>query len=299
MTRKGVSADAFWLVMVAILTIIGILFIFPFIKETKEISEDLTDYHICRDGNIAVVKSRVKLLDWVVAEQGVKHCRTERVKVSKDKEYETIAKKMALCWDMYLQGKEEVFETEDASYCAFCSVLEFENKEKSLNELTGYLADNYVPSTETKYIKYLTEIEVNDKNKKEFENFDLQNKLPYDTSKNLAVMFIMYKDAYPSLINQPSALTAWGGTAVATAAGFIITGVSYVAGLGLCSTLVGCSAGIILIGSAGGVSGYLIGSDISAKWRAKIMLTEYEQQKLEQLKCTRLEGLDYLKIQKK
>lgn len=305
MTNKGVSSDAFLLVILAIIAVISIIFIFPLIREMGNVSEDLSNYHICRDGNIASVKSRVKLFDWVVAEQGVKHCRTERVNVPTGKEFETISKKMVQCWDMYLNGKEEIFQTQDANYCAFCSVLEFDDKGKSLNGLTGYLADNYVPATGEKYLQYLTEIEVTNNNKKEFYNFDLQNKLPFDTSKNLAVMFVMYKDAYPTsitngqIISQPSVLTAWGGTAVAATATFIVNGISYVAGLGLCSTLVGCGAGIILVGTAGGLTGYLIGSDRSADWRAKLLVTEYDKQKLEQLKCTQLEGLDYLKIQKK
>ena len=293
------AAQAFWIVIVGVLTVVGLLLLFPLFSKTKALSEDLTDYHICKDGNIGIAKTRVKLFDWVIAEQGVKYCRTERVKVPSGKEYETIAKKMTLCWDMYLEGKEELFSTQDANYCAFCSVLEFEDKNKKLNELTKYLSDTKIPGSEKKYMGYLSKIEATGDKKTQLENLELQSNVFIDTSKKLAVMFVMYKDAYPGVLNQPQTLTAFGGTAIGTATGATAMGLSYIAGLGLCSTLIGCSAGAFLIAGAGGMSGYLIGSDRSADWRARILAIEYDKQKLEQLKCTQLEGLDYLRIQKK
>ena len=299
MRKKG-AAQAISIIIVAALAVIGLVLLFPLFGKTKTVSEDITDYQICKNGNIGVVKTRVKLFDWVIAEQGVKHCRTERVKVSSGKEYETIAKKMALCWDEYLQGKEPVFITEDNNYCAFCSVLEFDDKSKKLNELSKYLSDTKMPGSENKYMQYLSEIEATGDKKTQLDNLELQNNLFVDASKSLAVMFVMYKDAYPkSVINQPQTLTAFGGTAVGTVAGVTVMGLSYIAGLGLCSTLVGCSAGAFLIAGASGMSGYIIGSDRSEDWRARILVTEYDKQKLEQLKCTQLEGLDYLRIQKK
>ena len=56
--------------------------------------------------------------------------------------------------------------------------------------------------------------------------------------------------------------------------------------------LVATGAGI----GAGAGTGHLIGSDRSADWDAKILVWEYENDKLEQLQCTRLEGKDYLQM---
>jgi hypothetical protein len=240
----------------------------------------------------------------VIAEQGIKHCRTERVKISKGKEYETIAKKMALCWSQYLEGKEELFETKDANYCAFCSVLEFEDKNQKLNSLLKYLNENVEKSSGKKFIDYLSEIEVTGDKKSKLDNLELQNNVFIDTSKKQALMFVMYKDAYPSGIGQPMGLTVSTG-AVAGALTGVSLGIYYLGAAALCVNplaFVGCfvSAGLIALGAGtGATTGYLIGSDTSSNWRAKILMTEYDKQKLEQLKCTQLEGVDYLKIQKK
>lgn len=300
MNNKGVS-EGMWFAMVGILTILSLLFISQLFGKTKEASEDLTDYRICKDGNRGIIQARLKLLgDWVIAEKGIKHCRTEPVNVKKGQEYETIAKKMSLCWDEYLEGKEALFKTKDNDYCAFCSVLEFEDKNKKLNQLSKYLSNNKASATgEKTYMEYMTGIESKENKITHLENLELDN-LNIDTSKKLAVMFIIYKDAYPgSIINQPQTLTAFGGTAAGTVIGTVAVGLSYIGGLGLCSTIIGCSAGAFLIAGAGGASGYLIGSDRSEDWRAKILVTEYDKQNLEQLKCTQLEGLDHLKIQEK
>ena len=289
------------MIIMAAFTVIALIFLLSFLGETKTFSENLADYQICKDGNIGVVKTRVKLFDWVLAEQGVKHCKTEKVQVPKGKEYETIAKKMALCWDEYLEGKEELFETKGANYCAFCSILEFEDKSKKLTGLSKYLSDTKISGSGQTYLKYLSEIEVSADKKTQFENLELQNGVSIETSKKQAVMFVMYKDVFPGGIGQPRGLTMFGGATAGAVTG-VGLGLYYLGAAALCTTLLGCFAsfGLIALGTGtGGTAGYLIGSDRSADWRARILLTEYDKNKLEQLKCTRLEGLDYLKTQKK
>ena len=303
MKNKG-AAQAFWIVIIGALTVLGLILLFPLFGKTRALAEDLTDYHKCRDGNIGVVKTRFEVFDWVIAEQGVKHCRTERVKISAGKEYETIANKMALCWSQYLEGKEALFKTEDNNYCAFCSVLEFEDKNKKSNGLLKYLNDNIEKSSGKKYIDYLSEIEVTGDKKTQLENLELQNNVFIDTSKRQTIIFVMFKDVSPSGIGQPRGLTVSAGATAGALTG-IGLGLYYLGAAALCVNPlapVSCiaSAGLIAFGiGTGATTGYLIGSDRGADWRAKILVTEYDKQKLEQLKCTQLEGVDYLKIQKK
>lgn len=310
MSKKAAS-QTMWMVVIAILTVISLLIIFPLFNKTKEISEDMTDYRICKDGNRGVVFTRVNLQNWVIAEQGVQHCRTEKVKVASGKEYETIAKKMALCWDEYLEGKEELFETKDNNYCAFCSVLDFEDKTKKLNGLAKYLNENKLPNDNEKtYMSYLSGIEAKGDDKKKIENLELQSNAFIDTSKQQAVMFVMYKDAYPGLINQPQgALMFFGGAGGAVLGGLVGTGLGiyYLGAAALCVNPlapISCIAGVALftVGVTAGAgipisAGYLIGSDRSADWSAKILVTEYNKQQLGKLNCARLEGYDYLKIE--
>ena len=295
--------EGIWVIMLAAITILGLLFTVNLFGKTQEVAQDLTDYHICRDGNIGVVNTRFQVFDWVVAERGVKHCKTEQATVKKGKEYETIAKKMALCWDEYLNGKENVFGTQDAKYCAFCSVLGFEDKNKQLNGLTKYLIEtNYQPAGKS-YMEYLAGVQMEKDQATFLENLELNN-LKIDTSKKLAVMFVMYKDAYPGWLNQPRTKTTFVGGAAGLGTG-IALGLYTFGGAALCLNpigFIGCLASIafVTVGTGVGASGgYLIGSDRAADWRARILVTEYSKDKLSQLKCTQLEGEDYLKLPQK
>lgn len=298
--KKRAASQAIWVLIVGALTLIGLFFISTLFGKTKDISEDITDYRICKDGNRGIVQTRLEAFDWVIAEQGVRHCKTERVTVASGKEYETIAKKMALCWDEYLEGKEKIFETQDANYCAFCSVLEFEDKNKKLNQLSKYLNENKLKGSEKTYLEYLSEIKATGDDKENLYNLELENNVFIDTSKRLAILFVMYEDAYPGLTNQPRAPLTFLGGAIGAAGGSIL-GFYYLGLAALCTTIVGCAAsiGLVAIGTGvGATSGYAIGSDRSADWRARVLVTEYDKEKLEQLRCTKLEGIDYLKIEK-
>ena len=130
MHKRSEISDGIWVVLSAIIAVVGLLLLFPLIGETKEVTESLTDYQICKDGNLLKAKNKIKAIDWINKEEGVNHCTTQQVLVPKDKEYETITKNMALCKDQFLLGTEEVFPSKDANYCAFCSVLEFEDQSK-------------------------------------------------------------------------------------------------------------------------------------------------------------------------
>jgi len=294
---KKAYATGVWVVLAAVIALAGFLILARFIGRIGEDTENLADYRTCLDGNRLAVQTRAKIMGHVFAEQGVKHCKTERVKVKAGSEYGTIAKKMGICWDMYLQGKEELFETKDSNFCAFCSVLEFEDKTKRLYGLTKYLSETDMPGTQDKkYIEHLFDIKINEKDKKPINDFDVQNGYYIDTSKKLAVMFVMYKDAYPnSIANAGQGLTTFLGAG--SAATISLVGWPVAAAFGFCGPLgLVCGASAILLVGAGGNIGYLVGSDISANWRSRILVTEYNKEKLKELKCTQLEGTDYLKV---
>ena len=119
MHKRSEISDVIWVVLSAIIAVVGLLLLFPLIGETKEVTESLTDYQICKDGNLLKAKNKIKAIDWINKEEGVNHCTTQQVLVPKDKEYETITKNMALCKDQFLLGTEEVFPNS----CPFCAPI--------------------------------------------------------------------------------------------------------------------------------------------------------------------------------
>ncbi|MBI4453238.1 hypothetical protein HY636_01200, partial [Candidatus Woesearchaeota archaeon] len=261
------------------------------------------DYEICRFSNFENAKQRLKLynqnLIGTTAKKYSNKCKTEYLVVPKGKELEIIAKKMAGCWDQYLEGKEELFETETDNYCAFCSVLTFEDK-KQLTGLTNYLLDKEaedvisIEQSKKKYYQYLRRTVVTNDVFRDAENSHLNDLHIIDTSKPLAVVFTMGKIVNPgSPIGKSTVVT----TPTAAAAG-AIGSLPIIAGFGLCSTVIGCSAGAFLIGIGAGTGGYMIGSNYNPNRDTKILLWPYTNEALNQLKCTKLEGKDRLDIKK-
>ena len=137
MKNKKIASVGIRFIVVLIITIAGALVYFVWLKEVKIFGENMTDYAICKNSNIANAEMKLKIDNQVIAERRGNKCKTEYIDVPKDKELKFIAKQMAGCWDMYLEGKTELFDTDDGNYCAICSRLTFKDK-KQLTGLTKY-----------------------------------------------------------------------------------------------------------------------------------------------------------------
>lgn len=285
-------------VIVALAVVIGFALIyFIWLKDVRMFGEKLSDYEICKFSNIENAKLKLKLNNQVIDERKGNKCKTEYIDVPKGKELDTIARKMAGCWDQYLEGKERLFETEDSNYCAFCSVLTFEDK-KQLGGLTSYLIEKEAPDKGSrKYYQYMTRNVITNDVFQEIENSHLKDLDTIDTSKPQAVIFIMSKVVNPgSLIGQSSIKAGTYGSAV----GGVLGGLAMV-GLGLCSSFTAgvCALGIPLIGAVtGSGAGYMIGSNYNPDIDTKVLLWPYTKEDLDNLKCTKLEGKDNLEIKK-
>src|SRR3989338_1797865 len=296
MKSKRADSLGFQFVIVLAITIVATLIYLIWLKDFRAFGENLEDYTICKNSNIENAKLKLKVSNQVIQERIGNKCRTEYLNVPKGKELGTIAKKMAGCWDMYLEGHEELFETKDNNYCAICSVMTFEDK-KQLKGLTNYLIENDAPLTGKTYYQYLTRTVVTKDVFKEIESTHLNDLHTIDTKSPQSVIFIMGKNANPgSLIGTSSASSlVWGGVA-----GALEGSVSVIVGYGLCAATSWVCLGISAIVGAGvgGVGGYLIGSNYGPDLDTKILLWPYTREDLSKLKCTVLEGKDTLEVQK-
>lgn len=297
MNRRKKASLGFQFLVVLIITIAGAVMYIVWLKDYRVYAENLEDYAICKNSNLESVKLKLKIptTNEVIQEHSGNKCKTEYVTVPKGREIELTARKMATCWDMYLEGKEEIFDTVDNNYCAVCSVLTFENKQE-VKGLTQYLIKNNAPNKEETYFQYLSNTVVTNDEFMKIKNSNLNDLHIIDASKSQAVMFVMYKDAYPG------SWTGYSSTRNAVAgatAGPILTTLAVVTGYGLCSTGVGCLLGAFLVGAVGGGEiGYAIGSGYGPDMNSKIILWPYTQEDLSKLKCTVLEGKDKLEIKK-
>ena len=199
LNNKKATSMGFRFLVVLVVTMVFVLIYLMWLKDYRIFGSNLADYTICKNSNIenAKLKLKIPLSNELLDERKGNKCRTEYITIAKDKELQTISKKMAQCWDMYLEGKERLFETEDNNYCAICSVLEFEDKKK-LTGLTDYLTKQPAPNQGGKtYFQYLTKVKFEKDVQTKLENFQLKELDRVDTSKPLAVIFTMEKNAYP------------------------------------------------------------------------------------------------------
>ncbi len=289
MNNKKSASFGLQVIVVLVITILFAVIYLVWLKDYRIFGENFVDYNICKDSNIESANLKLKISNQIITERKGNKCKTEYTEVGAGKEFQTIAKKMSGCWDMYLEGKEELFDTEDGTYCAICTVMKFKDK-KEFSGFTKYLMEHKTPSGKT-YYQYLTGISIKDDIIKQVENSEL-NKQKIDTGKDLAVIFLMGKDVNPgSLTGQSSIFTSMEGFGVA-AAGLVMK-----SGFGLCSTIAGCAIGAFFV-AAGATTGYLIGSDSNPNLDTRILLWPYANEDLKQLKCTVLEGKDRLDIRK-
>jgi hypothetical protein len=209
-----------------------------------------------------------------------------------------IADKMVECWDTYGKGDLELFNTKDNSYCVVCSRLTFDKKTE-LPEFSNYLNSNLAPLKKRSYMEYLSGVRIENYEKSVYDNTDLNKFDTISTKEPLAVMFVMGKEAFPGGKVEGTKLTTTPeGFAIGSAAGVttgITLGVLLVAGAISCPVTggAGCALSVAVIatitgGAAGAGIGYMIGSDRSADWDARIVLWPYD--KLDEMQCTYMEG---------
>ena len=282
-------------VVVLIVTIGFALIYFMWLNDFRIFGENLSDYTICRNSNIENARGKLKIDNLALSERKGNRCKTEYLDVPKGREKEIIAKKLAGCWDQYLEGKETLFDTEDNNYCAICSVLDFEDK-KEITDLTSYLMKKNLPHKPGfTYYQYLNRIKITKEQLEKVENEELGRKLgAVDTGTGQAVLYVEGKDVNPgSLTGESSIVSAGAGGAIGAVAGLVT-----LIGFGLCATLVGCTLGAFFVAAGAGTTGYLMGSDYDPDIDSRVLLWPYTNQDLRQLECTVLEGQDRLDIKK-
>jgi hypothetical protein len=208
------------------------------------------------------------------------NCPTQYISIDKKNKEEVmkeLAMKMYDCWDMWGEGKSELFpqkEGQSITYCKICHHIVFKEKQKiAPQEFYNYLnkhtipKDNLLPKQRT-FSEYFS----NSVPKEELGNEDL-SKYYIDTSAPYVTMFTYSKVGYWSKVT-----TGAAGTLGGMIAGAVLT---YFTGGGF----------LILVaigGAGGGWLGYSAGSDIPSDWQASIHLLPYEVSQLQELNCTYL-----------
>lgn len=162
MKRKGQS-EAMTIIVVAIMVIFFVILAIILLGKVKEKSIEQDWKSSCK---ISVRANAAK--------QGILNFRTEEVicptreepvvidwdvetDEGREKALREIADKMENCWDVYGQGKLDLFNKEKGRFCGICHIFSFEGKAKN-KEIEGFyefLINENVPGKDVTYFQYL------------------------------------------------------------------------------------------------------------------------------------------------
>lgn len=286
MKKKAITTSV---IMYVVLALFVLFVIIIFIGTVKEGQEKLLTKETCKRSveTISATKLRVKgfqLFDKFGSPQTL-NCATQYLTAGAGQEKKVLANAMFDCWDEFGQGKKEIFDTAKGNYCVVCSRVEFTNKGE-VTEFTKYLIETKIPGTEKTYFNYLNNVEMKNANLiAEYENSNLKGKDNIDTTKPIAVVFVMAKTPTNSW---------WQGSVIGALVGgtIVIGSIVLLPFTGGASSVL-TSVGLILIGggaAVGGTAGYFTGSAHGVTdWGASLLIWPYDDlNKLD--KCTVLEG---------
>ena len=186
---------------------------------------------------------------------------------------------MAKCWYKMGEGRLELFDIkrlQTETSCVVCGVVEFEgdNKMLKMDDFIDYLSVENVPlvySFSGKYAEYLLPGYVTDTSMSDKVQTGTSGSI--DTSYDYATVFVYSK--YGKVDDVTGAST---GAAVGLGAGLLLMLVPDVT--------VTKAAGIALIsGSLGGIAGYELGTEDTAKWASGVVLYPYTTDAINSLNC--------------
>jgi hypothetical protein len=293
-SKKGfelVSPSTFMITMILIvlMTIVLIFFqsnLFNLIRATST-------QNSCKVS--VYTQATLKLSGHDMMETSKLDCPTNYVTVTKGKEaIPTIANEMYTCWDNFGRGQLELFQHEDDNYCVVCSVIDFKGLEGNHPGMFNYLAYQKPKGKSLTYLEFLNNVGFSETTTKAFDNY-MKNQL-VDFTRPLGIIFVYGKETMMDK-KQTGLIGALGGGALGGGlaaysvgwTGLSVLGITLLSPLTVVSGVaaVGITAGAV----AGGYGGYLLGSDQSATWDAKLLILPYNEESIK-----KLAGCKYLPI---
>ncbi|MFW6311947.1 MAG: hypothetical protein ACOC1K_06910 [Nanoarchaeota archaeon] len=295
--KKGEIAREFLGRLIIIMLVLSIVLVF--VNKWQDATNDAARATNCK----ASVKANAALhLKGVELSKRINevNCPTQEIVIEKKTEDEEIkriiADSMAECWDMYGEGKLELFGDEGI-YCAVCSYIEFEEKDKEIEGFYEYLQKQKMSNSKLTYQEFLqgyeTEIIKEDLENLDTSEFDnLADTTTLSTNQNLSTIFLYakgekyYKQVYERLMTPSGAMTVGMGS-VSLVSGGIAAGLAIIGSGGsilVLATGAAIISGIVAVGSA--VYNYFFTDGVNAQWMSFVVLKEYNQNELEKLGCT-------------
>jgi len=217
------------------------------------------------------------------------NCPTQNVTIKENLDtsqgQENAKKEIAIamydCWDQFGEGQYELFDitTGIEMYCVMCHYITFEDKDKRIDDFIDYLQENTIPKdNEVTYYDYLTGFQTSEVIKgfeQDVKGYIESHNVPeIYTRYDYAVTYFYYKKSYFDKLRASTVGTVVGSFVSVIVAIFVPGGQVL--------------APVIMF--AGGLGGFVLGSDTAADWKSGVMLLPMDADKLFELGCTYLPG---------
>lgn len=234
--------------------ILALIFLVLFIQFFNSFDESIKNKS-SRDACMVSVVSN-SILNAAYPLEGVEfanviNCPTKNITITKnvenfDKEIKkTVADSMYECWDMFGQGKTELF-ADDGIFCVICSIIEFKDNGKEISGFGNYLMQTSISGKEISYMDFLHGYETpNSIHTLESSDSDVLDSIEntrIDTDNLQSVIFVHAKgkekikvlsEAFDNFIEgEGTDFMVLGGTLVAAGFASSFTGVGAVIGVG-------------------------------------------------------------------
>lgn len=276
-----------------ILSVVAILVGAFFLQQVFEKAERSTARAQCRES----IQSNSQLRLYGFDFSSRINCPTQEIIATgnDDEILGTVADELYSCWNQWGAGQLELFKAEDSVFCAVCSVIEFDTKDRKIPGVLTTLNSRIIPGGGQSYYEYLTGVRVDEGLSQRLTQLADSEKDIIDTSQDMSIVFTYAKD---SRVTKQQGLI-WGlgiGSAVGLIAGGILAIVFPPAGIAVLSVTIisattiavtTAAATTLAAGATGGLIGYALGHDTSANWDARIIAVPYNRDQLQdRLKCT-------------
>lgn len=202
-----------------------------------------------------------------------------------------LANSMHKCWKNFLEGRKQLFG-EEKTYCAVCSIINFEQKDKAITGFSGFLSSEKVPGQKATYSQYLFS-QTPEAEKYVKENLAAKTSADsISTINEYSVVFVYAKGEE----NVKKAVNYLGGTAPVVAGTGIIGAVGGGAIALYAAGAVASGGTLVLVTVVGGiVGGVLSGGSLydyllehPPLWMSTVLLTRYSSDELKNIGCEEL-----------
>lgn len=295
MNKKAFDSVNFVVITVIMLTMFIVLVFFQ--SQILDVMKQQAGENICKAS--VYFHSKLKISGKEIFQGLGLDCPAKSIIIEKESEVlPTVANELANCWDNFGEGKLNVFKDEDKTYCVPCAIINFKGLKGYHPGFLRSLTINKVPGKDMTYFEYLNGVRFTEGTLKQYQNSIAGiDKQSIDMQKPLAILFLYGKDAHTdkklgatygallglgvSVIGGVLMLSTFGMAAGITVLGVTIVSPLYMTGM---LGVVGVTATTV----TGGRIGYLLGSDTSADWDARVMALPYETESFKKLGCNEL-----------